>query len=117
MQKWRGYSVAVSFHSTSCRCRSASLTACAGLRIVAIWWLEVQLGEKNFFFTEQALGHNAIIAAVFDQLVRLNDGIRLLGVFQTHHVVQPRLLAHGVNVQFPATELLHDAIGALEVRP
>src|SRR5262249_7016519 len=72
--------------------------------------------QQDFLFTEQPLSGNSSGMASLNQTIGLNDGIRLLGIFDAHYVIEPGLLAHGIDIDFVAAKLINDGERAIVVR-
>src|SRR6266852_1196577 len=73
-------------------------------------------GKKNFLLAKKPFSLNPTLPAIFKQAVRFHDRPRLFRVLDAHDVVQPRLLAHCIDIYIFAFELIDDGSGLLEIR-
>lgn len=71
--------------------------------------------QEDFLLTEQPLGGNAPGMTSLEQAIGLNDRIGLFGVFNTHDVVEPGFLTHGIHVDLFAAKLLDHIDGAIVI--
>ena len=71
--------------------------------------------QQNLLLSEQPLGNDSMFLAGLDEPVRFDNGTRLRCVFDAHNVVQPRLLSHGVYIDFAAVEKVYNVSGLFVV--
>jgi len=72
--------------------------------------------QEDFLLTEQPLGSNPSGMTSLEQAIGLNNRIGLFGVFNTHDVVEPGFLTHGIHVDLFAAKLLDHVDGAIVIR-
>src|SRR5215208_1624863 len=89
-------------------------------------WLSIYLtrsrGEAarlngNLFRAVQSLAKRALLFASLDELVRLDDGPRLIRVFNAREIAEPGFLAHRIYISLLAFKAVNYVKRTLEVRP
>jgi len=71
----------------------------------------------DLFRAVQSLAKRSLLFTSLDELVRLDDGPRLIRVFNAREVAEPWLLAHRIHISLLAIQAVNYIQRTLEVRP